>query len=317
MDSSVASCKLNVTVKDANGNPEEGKGSGVLRDVLTHFWQECFTAVGVGSIEKTPHIRHDMQKPQWQAIARVIVYGYKEANYFPLQLSQLFILTCLFGEECIDKPSLLKSFRYHVAEGDRGIIDLLLSKKFDPEDEDVLDFLSSMNCRKLPTPENVETIINELAHQELIQKPRYITNCWSPILRSLQNGSDDTFQTVDGVAQLYEDKRPTAKKVNKLFYADTSNDVERQSLDHLKRYVKSLEGRALERFLHFLTGSNVLSCQSIEVTFTSLSGFDRRPIVHTCGPLLQLPTTYECFTELAAEFTNMMREEQAWSFDIV
>ena len=219
----------------------------------------------------------------------VIVYGYKEASYFPIQLSQLFIFTCLFGEECIDKASLLKSFCYYVAEGDRGTIDLLLSKKFDPEDEDVLDFLSSMNCRKLPTPENIDTIIDELAHQELIQKPRYITNCWSPILRSLQNGSDDTFQTVAGVAQLHEDKHPTAKKVNKLFYADTSNDVEGQSLDHLKRYVKSLEGRALERFLHFLTGSNVLSCQSIEVTFTSLSGFDQRPIVHTCGPLLQLP----------------------------
>ena len=142
-----------------------------------------------------------MQKPQWQAIARVIVYGYKVASYFPLQLSQLF--TCLFGEECIDKASLLKSFRYYVAEGDRRTIGLLLSKKFDPEDEDVLDFLSSMNCRKLPTSENVETIIDELAHQELKQKPRYITNCWSPILRSLQNGSDDTFQTVAGVAQLY------------------------------------------------------------------------------------------------------------------
>lgn len=56
---------------------------------------------------------------------------------------------------------------------------------------------------------------------------------------------------------------------------------------------------------------------SIEITFTSLSGLQRRPIVHTCGPTLEIPTTYESFTDLAEEFNNVMREEQAWSFDIV
>jgi hypothetical protein len=316
MDPSVLNCMLNITVKGGNGNPEAGRGVGVLRDILTHFWQECFTTLTIGGTEKTPHIRHDMQKPQWQAIARVIVYGYKIANYFPLQLSKLFILCCLFGEESIDKDTLLKAFKCFVAEGDRKIIDMLLSKDFDPGDEDVIDFLSMMNSHKIPTPDNVESLIDELAHQELIQKPRYITACWAPILKSLQSGSGSTFQTPAGVAHLYDTKRPTAKKVNKLFKANISSDVEKQSLDHLKRYVKSLEGRALERFLHFISGSDVLSCKEIEVTFTSLSGFQRRPVVHTCGPMLELPTTYECFTDLASEFTSMMREDQAWAFDI-
>lgn len=316
MGSNIFNYVLNATVINANGNNEAGVGQGVFRDVLTHFWQEFFTSVSIGGTEKTPHIRHDLQKPEWESIARVIVYGYKRADYFPLQLSQLFVICCLFGEESVNKQMLLESFRCYVA-GDRKILDMLISKEFNPEDEDILDFLSMWNCHKVPTPENVESIIFELAHQELIQKPRYISNCWTPILECLKSGSDPNFQTPTGVADLYERKSPTSKKVNKLFRANATNDAERQAIGHLKRYVKSLEGKALERFLHFVTGSNVLSCDSIEVTFTSLDGLGRRPLVHTCGPLLELPTTYKCFTELAAEFSSIMREDMAWSFDIV
>ena len=88
-------------------------------------------------------------------------------------------------------------------------------------------------------------------------------------------------------------------------------------MDYLKKYVKSLEGKALDRFLHFITGSDVLTCDSIEIIFTTLDGFQRRPIVHTCTPSLELPTTYECFTDLSEEFTSLMRENISWTFDIV
>ena len=72
----------------------------------------------------------------------------------------------------------------------------------------------------------------------------------------------------------------------------------------------------MERFLHYLTGSDVITREEINVVFTALDGLQRRPVVHTCGPMLELPTTYDSYTELAEEFTNIMRAEQAWSFDI-
>ena len=279
---------LNITVINANGHTEKGEGEGVLRDVLTHFWHEFFTTLSIGGTEKTPHIRHDLQKPEWQAIARVLVFGYKNAKYFPVQLSQAFILCCLFGEDSMDKEFLLKSYRCYVAPDDRKVLDMAMaqSKDFDFNDEDLLDFLSANRCFKAPTAENIASIIFELAHQELIQKPRYITNCWSPVLKLLQSGPDSTFKTPAGVVELYEKKHPTAKKVNKLFHADMSSDAERPSMHHL-RYVKSLKGKALERFLHFTTGSDVLTCDSIEILFTKLDGFQRRPIVHTCGPSME------------------------------
>lgn len=167
----------------------------------------------------------------------------------------------------------------------------------------------------MPNKNNIETIIMELAHQELVQKPRYVLNSWAPILDSLR--FDHSFQTLEGLKELYDRKRPTARKINNLFKAEPSNDAERQSLGHLKRFVKSLEGKALAKFLHFCTGSDIITCDDIEVSFTSLEGLQRRPVARTCVPLLELPTTYESYPALVEEFTNIMKEDQAWSFDMI
>ena len=314
-DPNILNNLINVKIIDNRGQEEKGKGKGVILDVLTYFWQECFTVHTAGSTEKTSPIRYDMQKDQWQSIARVIVYGFTVLNYFPLKLSQLIITTCLFGEESLSRQFLLMSFSAYVTRDDRTVIDTCFSEDCDPNDEDILEFLSMWKCCRVPTKENIEAIMFELAHQELVQKPRYVVHCWSPILMMLQD--DQGFQTQEGVCEVYENKRPTAKKVMKLLKAETSSETKRQTLHHLKRYIRSLEGKALERFLHYVSGSDSLTCDSIEITFTSLSGLQRRPIVHTCGPTLEIPTTYESFTDLAEEFNNVMREEQAWSFDIV
>ncbi|XP_022805826.1 uncharacterized protein LOC111342962 [Stylophora pistillata] len=313
-DPSISSCQLDVTVIDSNGNAEQGKGRGVL-DALTEFWQAFFTSLTVGSAEKIPFIRHDLQKPEWEAIARILVYGYKTVKYFPLKLSHLFLASCLFGEESITPDLLLASFREYIAAEDREVLDKCLSDAFDPEDKETIEFLSALKCFRLPNKNNIETIIMELAHQELVQKARYVLNSWAPILDSLR--FDHSFQTLEGLKELYDRKRPTARKINNLFKAEPSNDAERQSLGHLKRFVKSLERKALAKFLHFCTGSDVITCDDIEVSFTSLEGLQRRPVARTCVPLLELPTTYESYPALLEEFTNIMKEDQAWSFDMI
>ncbi len=306
---------INATVVDYRGQEEKGRGRGVTLDILTHFWHETYNAYTVGSTDKIPLIRHDLQKDQWQSIARVIVYGFSVLRYFPLRISPVIVCTCLFGEESLTKQFLLDSFRVFLTQEDRTVFDTCLGEDCDLMDEDVIDFLSTWKCFRVPTKENIKDIIFELAHQELVQKPRYVVHCWSLILKMLQY--DDTFKTQEGVLQTYENRKPTAKKVIKLLQAETTSELERSTLDHLKRYIRSLEGKALERFLHFISGSDCLACDSIEITFNALSGLQRRPIAHTCGPRLEIATTYESFGDLASEFNNIMKDEQAWSFDIV
>ena len=314
-DPHISACLLDVIVIDARGQQEEGRGRGVLLDVLTEFWQNVFTSLTVGSGEKVPFIRHDLQRPQWEAIARILVYGYNTVQYFLINLSQLFLASCLFGEESISPDFLLTSFREYIAAEDREVLDACLSDAFDPDDKETLEFLSTFKCFRLPSKDNIQKIILELAHQELIQKPRYVVNSWASIVNSLR--SHYSFQTLEGLKALYDSKRPTAKKLIKLFRAEPANDAERQSLEHLKRFVKSLEGKALNKFLQFCIGSDVITTDGIEVSFSSLEGLRRRPVARTCVPLLELPTTYESYPALVEEFTNVLNEAQAWSFDIV
>ena len=73
---------------------------------------------------------------------------------------------------------------------------------------------------------------------------------------------------------------------------------------------------------HFLTGSNVIACESFLVTCTFImlgggGGAGRRPIIKTCGPILELPSTYQSCSELAEEFSSFINEKGAWSFNIV
>ena len=97
--------------------------------------------------------------------------------------------------------------------------DLCLTDDFDPQDgddnDDVLEFLSTFKSFQKPSKDNIRSIISELAHQELIQKPRYVLNCWAPILNVLR--CDHSFQTLKGLDQVFKSKWSTAKKIIKLF----------------------------------------------------------------------------------------------------
>lgn len=150
--------------------------------------------------------------------------------------------------------------------------------------------------------------------QELVQKPRYILSSWAPILAQLKQ--DVSFTTVEAIDGLYKAKEATPQKIISLLKVDPKNEAEQQTLARLKRFIKSLEANPLQRFLHFCTGSDVISCEGIDITFTDMPGFGRHPVVHTCGPLLEIPCTYESYPEFVEEFTIVMKDDQAWAFDI-
>ena len=306
-------CLAGMKVIDERGKVEEGDGEGVTRDIIATFWQQFFSAAAIGDKEKVPAIRHDYQKSEWEAIGRILLYGFKRAGYFPIALSKAFVVSCIFGEECIDAKYLLSSFRLYITEDEREVFDKIQDGEF-PEGEELIDFLGNYKTYKKPSEENVKQIIFELAHQELIQKPKYIAQCWSPIvqeLRELQPFGNP--QTIDG---LYAMKTPTTRKVLKVITCQPTDEAERQCLDHLQRFIRSLDLPALGTFLKYVTGSDLMP-DNITISFTSMDGFARRPIAHTCGPLLELPRTYLFYNELAEEFTSLLREKGAWGFNIV
>ncbi|XP_044179577.1 uncharacterized protein LOC122961059 [Acropora millepora] len=314
-DPEILQVNLDVTLIGDNGKEEEGKGAGVFRDTLSSFWSQFFNSLTVGTQEKVPAIRHDYQRAEWEAIARILIYGYIKERYFPLPLSRAFVALCLFGEESMTSDFLLSSFKLYISEDERETLQKCLEEKIEDEYDDVLDFLSNYKCYRSPTQENILQIVSELAHQEIIQKPRYVMNCWAPILKPMISLPD--FQSVVTLENLYDIKRPTAKKILKLIKSEPATDQERQCLDHLKKYIRSLQGKSLSLFLQFITGSDIISCDTIEVAFSALDGASRRPVAHTCGPLLEIPSSYQSYNELSEEFSELMQHKEAWHFNIV
>jgi len=240
----IMNCTMHIVFINDRGEIEEGRGSGVTREALSIFWREFFNSLAVGAAEKVPSIRHDYQKKEWQSVAHVLVFGFIQEKYFPIQLSRAFIASCLFGEEMIPTKWLMDSFYDYISRDECETLKNSVSGECDPcTDEDVFEVLSCYKCYRRVTKENITKIIEELAHQELIQRPRYISNAWSPILAKLKMYRE--FENMDCLIQLYEMKKPSPKKVSKLFSATPANDNQKECLDHLKRFVKSLDDNTL------------------------------------------------------------------------
>ena len=89
--------------------------------------------------------------------------------------------------------------------------------------------------------------------------------------------------------------------------AKPSNESEKDSLGYLKQYIRGLDQSLLEKFLKFVSGSDLVTFTKINVSFTvPANEFERRPIVHTCGPLIEVPSTYNNFFELREDFSNIL-----------
>ena len=164
--------------------------------------------------------------------------------------------------------------------------------------------LGSYKCYRQPTCENISLNVEELADQELIQKPKYIAMAWSDELQALKHLPE--FCDLSSLCKMYEEKNPTPKRVVKLLQAEPNSDPERTCFEHLKRFVKSLNESKLAVFLHFVTGSNIITVNKIEVAFNTSVGLTHSILSHTCAPVLKIPSTFQSYIELSEEFTNVL-----------
>ena len=86
--------------------------------------------------------------------------------------------------------------------------------------------------------------------------------------------------------------------------AKPSNESEKNSLGYLKQYIRGLDQSL---FLKFVSGSDLVTFTKINVTFTvPVNEFQRRPIVHGCGPLIEVSSTCNNFCEFREDFSNIL-----------
>lgn len=313
-DEKMLQSELVFTIINERGQKEEGVGIGVSREVFPLFWKEFANSMTIGERERVPFVRHDHFIKEWEAIGRILVKGFRSVSYFPLFLSKAFMCYCLFDAE-VPEGIVLESFMKYLSPVEEELVTNFLGKAdFADENDDLFDFLERFNCRSQVSPENIKKVLVEIANQELIQKPHVMVATWQPIVQELKQYPQ--FQTIAGIQGFYDRINPTNKKVLNSLEAQPNTEAERDALKFLQRYIRGLDNAKLVQFLRFTTASDVLITNKIEVSFTRLEGASSRPIAHTCGPLLELPSTYSNFVELRQQFNNIL-EKSSWEMDIM
>lgn len=300
---------------DPRGVTEMGRGCGVTRDVYSSFWVEISDSYLIGEQERVPYVRHDLYKEEWEAIGMIFVKGFLDTGYFPSNLSKAFINYCLFGET--SSEVLIESFKNYVSADERQLLLTALEGNEEAiySSDDMLDFLDVFKCRSALTKNNAKEIVMEIARQELIQKPYIMAACWSKSFDELK--SHPEFSSEKSLGDLLERVQPNAKRVINLLEVNPSDDAERDIIGYLKRYIKGLDSANIKKFLRFLTGSDIIVVDVIKIQFIkNVTPFARRPIAHTCGPVLELPVLYNNFCELREDFSNIL-SLNTWEMNIV
>jgi hypothetical protein len=309
----ILSKKLNFGIMGFNGKLEAGQGIGVEREIMSSFFNEFYQSCCIGASEKVPMIRHDFQKGEWEACARIICYGIK-IGYYPIKLSYAFMKSSFQSENSVTQEDLVKSFFKYVSCEDKETLERNL-KELDDDQSELLEVLSTYKCFSLPTKDNLNEIISQLAHKELIQRPKYIANIWLSIFQSVK--FPNLFLL--GLKQMYTSKIASGRRIVGLFSASNlTSPQDTICFEHLKTYTRNLSQDQLEKLLRLMTGSDVITVDKITIEFVNVSGIKRFPVFRTCGPTLQLPNTYQCYNELAEEFSELLNHNaHALGFDIV
>lgn len=196
-----------------------------------------------------------------------------------------------------------------VSSQDKVILKTALEDFSKVDYNDLMDVLEAYECRKMVNAHTLPQILEEIAHKELIQKPRYVMDCWKEVTKGKIS--------IDELLAHYEALKPTPRRVQGLLeFEQVTTSKQREVENHLRWYLRESDDDRLGKFLRFTTGSDVIICSKIQVVFTKMSDFSRRPVGHTCGCVLELSDSYNNFPEFRSEF-NAVLDSNIWVMDIV
>nr|XP_020512189.1 uncharacterized protein LOC110001097 isoform X4 [Labrus bergylta] len=295
---------LDYTLKYSFTGEKGADADGVSMDVYAAFWTEFLDCAAEGADVRVPCLTPKWQEEEWKSIGRIMAKGFQDHRYFPSRLAPAFTAAVIFGEHYVSTDLLFDSLMLYLSQSERDILSTALQEELvGDEHGELLDLLDRMGVTKVPTKDNLKAVLLQVARKQLIQQPKYaldsIAAVAGPTLRRF-------FLTMSDMHKMYNDLKPTTRKVLKLIDASPTTPAENQSVRFLQQYIRGLDELGLRKMMRFVTGSDVLCVRKIEVLFTPLEGLARRPVAHTCGPVLELPSTYNFYPELRVEMENIL-----------
>ncbi|XP_046704308.1 uncharacterized protein LOC124385191 [Silurus meridionalis] len=303
---------LNYPLKYSFINEKGHDADGVSRDVYAAFWTEFLDCAAEGAEMRVPSLSPKWQEDEWKAVGRILAKGFLDQGYFPLRVAPAFTTALIFGEHAVSTDLLYQSLLLYLSQCERDLITTALQQDLDSDGQDeLLDLLDRLGVKTVPSQDNLKAVLIQVAHKQIIQQPKYALDNMSVVAaQPLMT----TLTTPAKIWTMYDDKKPTPRKVLKLIEANPTTPAENQAFKF--QYIRGLDQVGLRRMLRFVTGSDVICVTEIRVVFTTLDGLARRPVAHTCGSVLELPCTYNSYPELRVEMENVLTSSY-YTMDIV
>ncbi|KAI4799922.1 hypothetical protein KUCAC02_016460 [Chaenocephalus aceratus] len=298
--------KIKLVLPDGKAEMAYDDG-GVVRDCLSELWKEFYEQCTMGNTLRVPFLSHGVGEKQWESVGRIIAFGWARATYLPVKIAPVILEQASSG--CI-KSDLVENFLQYMPESDRSVFESWRSDFDSVDQEELLEVLDNHSCRRRPTASNGDEILKELAQNTLVQEPAYVIEQWAKVLCTAGHSLQD-------LPSLYETLQPTARKVVKsLTFPEAINVHQKDIQKYLTTYLRNADMQHLSWFLRFGTGSDPFLGKEIIIDFTQIQGFQRRPVAHTRGCVLELSTHYDSSPDFSSEMKEVL-ESNVWVMDII
>ena len=299
--------------------------NGVKREVFSIFWEEIICRYFDGGNSFVPRVGPDITDDLCKVLGRALIHCFLLTQIMPVQLSKVFMIAVIVGEESLNDKDFLDAFLEYVLDYEAEVLQKALqeaeTKKLEAEtQQDTLEILSLYGIRNLPTQNNIKSLLISTARCELVQKVnRAIGKFREGMLEMGSHIIADAGK--QDVLQLYADLYPTSEKVLSIVKPDVDGELtklEDAVFQHLRRYVCAADPGTLKRLLRFITGSYYLVVPEIKVIFHLSIGNIPCFVVHTCSCTVDLPVgSYLGFADFKSQLDSILSNPESWKFYLV
>ena len=256
---------------------------GVSRDMFSAFWEQAYITDFDGGNLLVPALHPGTAMAKLPVLGAIMSHGFLSCSFLPIRLAFPVIATVLLGPSaCLPDAILLDSFVDYLSSYESGILReaIEISRgnqvSYAPQvQEQLVDILSRLGCRELPTPRNMQQLVLGVARHEFLVKPLGALYALHGGVPKVHNDLWIQFSVQD-LFDLYMSLNATpAAVIGKVQEPEQLNSAEVRVFGYLIHLIGDMKQQELHHFLRFVTGSSVLIDTPITVTFNSLSGFAR------------------------------------------
>ena len=149
---------------------------GLLRDMLSEFWQLTYIQMFDGGNQLTPSVHPQTDMSVFTALGRIMSHGYIISGVLPLQIAFPTLAGALLGPGVqVDDHILITTFANSLSASEAQLVKDSLKVKGSQFDvalrEKLVDLLSRYGAREIPTPAGFKAQLLQTAKYEFSIKP--------------------------------------------------------------------------------------------------------------------------------------------------